>query len=139
MREIKFRVYDEDYKKMRYLNDLHDSITFRENGNAYYHNLQTGLGDWFSDLMQYTGLKDKNGVEIYEGDIIDIHQTVNGYNQFVIEHNNYKFSARYYNQKAKEIGNWYNYDLDELFELNEYEKELEVIGNIYENKELLGE
>ena len=67
-REIKFRVYDEDLKKMRYLNGSHDFICFDEKGNGYYHNMQTGLGEWFSDLMQYTGLKDKNGVEVYEGD-----------------------------------------------------------------------
>lgn len=133
-REIKFRVYDKDFKKMRYLNSSHDFICFDENGNGYYHNMQTGLGEWFSDLMQYTGLKDKNGVEIYEGDLIDIHQTVNGYNQFVIQYDNYKFSARYYNQKAKQILGWYQYDLDELFEINEFEKEIEVIGNIYENE-----
>ena len=69
-REIKFRVYDEDLKKMRYLNSSHDFICFDEKGNGYYHNMQTGLGEWFSDLMQYVGLKDKNGVEIYEGDLI---------------------------------------------------------------------
>lgn len=134
-REIKFRVYDKDFKKMRYLNSSHDFICFDEKGNGYYHNMQTGLGEWFSGLMQYTGLKDKNGVEVYEGDIIDIHQTVNGYNQFVIEYDDYKFSARYYNQNTKEIKGWYNYSLDELFEINETEKEIEVIGNIYENKE----
>lgn len=133
-REIKFRVYDKDLKKMRYLNSSHDFICFDEKGNGYYHNMQTGLGEWFSDLMQYTGLKDKNGVEVYENDIIDIHQTVNGYNQFVIQYDNYKFSARYYNQKTKQILGWYQYDLDELFEINETEKEIEVIGNIYENE-----
>lgn len=133
-REIKFRVYDKDLKRMRYLNSSHDFICFDEKGNGYYHNMQTGLGEWFSDLMQYTGLKDKNGVEIYENDIIDIHQTVNGYNQFVIQYDNYKFSARYYNQKTKQILGWYQYNLDELFEINEFEKEIEVIGNIYENE-----
>lgn len=133
-REIKFRVYDKDLKKMRYLNSSHDFICFDEKGNGYYHNMQTGLGEWFSDLMQYTGLKDKYGVEIYENDIIDIHQTVNGYNQFVIQYDNYKFSARYYNQETKQILGWYQYDLDELFEINETEKEIEVIGNIYGNE-----
>lgn len=133
-REIKFRVYDKDFKRMRYLNSSHDFICFDEKGNGYYHNMQTGLGEWFSDLMQYINLKDKNGVEIYENDIIDIHQTVNGYNQFVIQYDNYKFSARYYNQKTKQILGWYQYDLDELFEINEAEKEIEVIGNIYENE-----
>lgn len=134
-REIKFRVYDKDLKKMRYLNNSHDFICFDEKGNGYYHNMQTGLGEWFSDLMQYTGLKDKNGVEIYENDIIDIHQTVNGYNQFVIQYNNYKFSARYYNQKTKQILGWYQYDLDELFEINEAEKEIEVIGNVWDKND----
>lgn len=133
-REIKFRVYDKDLKKMRYLNSSHDFICFDEKGNGYYHNMQTGLGEWFSDLMQYTGLKDKYGVEIYENDIIDIHQTVNGYNQFVIQYDNYKFSARYYNQKTKQILGWYQYDLDEFFEKDETEKEIEVIKNIYENE-----
>ena len=134
-REIKFRVYDKDFKKMRYLNSSHDFICFDEKGNGYYHNMQTGLGEWFSDLMQYTGIKDKNGVEVYEGDIIDIHQTVNGYNQFAIQYDNYKFSARYYNQETKQILGWYQYDLDELFEINETEKEIEVIGNVWDKND----
>lgn len=85
-------------------------------------------------IGQYTGLTDKNGKKIFEGDILDIHQTVNGYNQFVVEYDTYKFSARYYNQEKKEIYCWYSYDLDELFEVSELEKELEVIGNIYDKE-----
>lgn len=69
-RELKFRVWDKDLKRMRYLKTSHDFICFDSCGNGYYVNMQTGLGEWFSDLMQYTGLKDKNGVEIYEGDIL---------------------------------------------------------------------
>lgn len=70
-RELKFRVWDKDLKRMRYLKTSHDFICFDSCGNGYYVNMQTGLGEWFSDLMQYTGLKDKNGVEIYEGDIVE--------------------------------------------------------------------
>lgn len=150
-REIKFRAWDSIHSKMIYLEDVvlfgHSNefdiyeLYFEEN------NLRCRGYDDFDDefggqivnetelpVMQYTGLKDKNGVEIYENDIIDIHQTVNGYNQFVIQYDNYKFNARYYNQKTKQVLGWYQYDLDELFEINEFEKEIEVIGNICENE-----
>ena len=126
MREIKFRCwYDNQIQKVSNIDFRHKTINLFASDII---KIEDGI------LMQYTGLKDKNGVEIYEGDIIDIHQTVNGYNQFVVEYDDYKFSARYYNSKTKEIKGWYNYSLDELFEINEYEKEIEVIGNIYETK-----
>ncbi len=65
MREIKFRAWDAKNKIMRQAFWV-GSITGKPHSvqNAY----QTNEEDW--KLMQYTGLKDKNGKEIYEGDTL---------------------------------------------------------------------
>lgn len=73
------------------------------------------------ELMQYTGLKDKNGVEIYEGDIVR-HATDEGVYKIIFE------DGGFY------VKNLFEYDFQTI---NEYP--LEVIGNIYENPELLKE
>ena len=69
MREIKFRVWDKELKEMCSVTDIQLWIN-------YVHYSQKdgdiGKGNYPADviLMQYTGLKDKNGKEIYEGDIL---------------------------------------------------------------------
>ncbi len=63
MREIKFRAWDKVEKQMITKN-FGNFINF--NGTVFHNGMKQG--DW--TLMQYTGLKDKNGKEIYEGDIV---------------------------------------------------------------------
>jgi uncharacterized phage protein (TIGR01671 family) len=117
-REIKFRAWDK-MEEMVYIDDfywfeeegVHDS-----NGEGHYCHYE---------LMQYTGLKDKNGKEIYEGDIIG----------------NTKYSEMYPKQIVfynGSFGFWDKEDsIPEFFMLYRYLSSREVIGNIYENPELL--
>lgn len=132
MREIKFRVWDKDCKRMHVCGDnTHDTIYFFEDNCACYYNLQNGEGSspdgtGTYKLMQYTGLKDKNGVEIYEGDICNCRE----YECFgKVEWNNEE--AGFYFCVVMEGGGF------EEERLYDYVDELEVIGNIYENPDLI--
>lgn len=84
-------------------------------------------------LMQYTGLKDKNGVEIFEGDIVKSCRLVNGHiYEYVGQVKFVDFSWNIVDKKYT-YDPFYNYTdgyPDEIWEI-------EVIGNIYENPDLL--
>jgi uncharacterized phage protein (TIGR01671 family) len=124
MRPIKFRAWDHVNGKM--LADEIESIAFAKNGlpaNASVSGFSMPLllngNEPQLSLMQYTGLKDKNGKEIYEGDIVSGHNGDGSPNVWPVEY-------------ACENSEWtgFNVGADD-------ERDCEVIGNIYENPELL--
>ena len=132
MREIKFRAWDKEQKKITVIFDIFSGAI----PNITKH-----------DLMQYTGLKDKNGKEIYEGDIILIGDTetepitddgrgpTNDANHLspVI------FISGCFGVDILERGDCFNkkfYSFDTVRD-EVGETEFEIIGNIYENPELL--
>ena len=149
MREIKFRAWNVEEGKMVYLGDgfhLHLGITAWTIASREKDRWEVAsCGDFDkpecdSDiLMQFTGLVDKNGVEIYEGDIVkEVGECgILG----VVEYVAPKFKVAYKYEDSKsfwedEEGNWV---YDKITEFISLAKNLwEVLGNIYENPKLLG-
>lgn len=118
MREIKFRVWDKYWKKMIY--DIQN--TFEENYTLGIDYFGQYLNNDKFEVMQYTGLKDCYGHDIYEGDILtNISSTV----LLIIIFENGCFKAKPYNSSIKP------------FILHTPMTSLGVVGNIYENKNLL--
>jgi uncharacterized phage protein (TIGR01671 family) len=113
-REIKFRFYDKTDKRMKYF----DSIW----------NMPDPSYD-FDDIQQFTGLLDKNGVDIYEGDIVRSGKEYNYYTGL----NSEIYGGRLY--EIKNNGWRFYIEPHSLYDIDF--KDLEVIGNIYENPELL--
>lgn len=124
MREIKFRAWNVDKRKMHLLNEDDWDVTRRYGGFPRqevmgYEKPKNNEEAGRLELMQSTGLKDKNGKEIYEGDILRIFDK--NYEVKIIQTESRMFVNYGYPDKHNgPAPDW-----------------VEVIGNIYENPELL--
>lgn len=146
-REIKFRAWDKTYNFMSYKVLVGNTDTTDENYTAHCIWVDSEKVDYkrepgwmnfdeLSDkaLMQYTGLKDKNGKEIYEGDIVEYNDynslRTGGFAEDKIIVGKVIFSCGMWMVEENNCGH-------DLYEGLVNDEEFEVIGNIYENPELL--
>lgn len=120
MKEVEFRAWEKNLKEMIEVND----INFK--GEVINSN---DIWRFFDEieLMQYTGLKDKNGKKIYEGDILLYNNHIKG----IVWYKNGAFVRSYKNSNV--------YLMYDSFITDGCLDDYEVIGNIHENPELLSQ
>ncbi|WP_064580284.1 YopX family protein [Streptobacillus moniliformis] len=127
MIKLKFRAWLKNSEKMVEVNTVHllaEYIEYIEKNEEGVSTLKTELFENI-ELMQYTSLKDKNGKEIYEGDIIESNVLIN-----------FK-SDVFFSKKSASFVIKNNLGTEFYLEKEMIKREFEVIGNIYENKDLI--
>lgn len=135
MREIKFRAWDKIENKMRY-DFCGKSGDFKGDWILFFEPVERngkeikGMENPYPrerfELLQFTGLKDAEGMEIYEGDILKIYDR---HLQFI---DDVAFDGGSF---IIELQDGYNYG-GGIWSLHDVGEEMKVIGNIYENPEL---
>ena len=119
-----FRAYDSGSLSRMYQPDE----VMAGNGDIWIIDEDSAAGEWIVNndihLMQSTGLKDKNGKEIFEGDVVKMSKDV--------------YSEPTYYEVVRHYGGAYRLESKQHgCELWLRHTDCEVVGNIYENKELL--
>lgn len=140
MRELKFRVWIKDEERY-YDESDEESYTIVPNGNVTYTSeAYEEDGVFYTDttnatnnvvVEQYTGLKDKNGKEIYEGDVVHYTEKIAPNKSSTYEVYYDQLHAMYALSPVDgkiDVGEFYGYIMRQQYE---------VIGNIHENPELL--
>lgn len=123
MRELKFRAWNNGDRKMLFNVSILQEAPESEYGSLVKNKITGVVGIERSHIMQYTGPKDKKGKEIYEGDILEGGLEV----VWVQICGGWKFNPSKNNTDISFMESVVNFPYDEV----------EIIGNIYENPELL--
>ena len=122
MRDIKFRAWDKTLNKIHCWSAIENHFTLEEL-----------LDDNFFEAMQYTGLKDKNDIEIYEGDIILVNVFMSKHVTGLVAFDRGSFCV------TGNFEGWgYDCNTTNFWEMSTNGNEYKVIGNIYEHNHLLG-
>ena len=122
MREIKFKAWVKELNEIReveYINFLKKMISYPNKFCKEYY-LNADFDE--IELMQYTGLKDEYGDEIYEGDIVILH--------------NSRYKVIFNMEQARFVLRDDKFEMEIPFTNNNNER-MKIIGNIYENPELI--
>lgn len=126
MREIKFRAWLKEHKTMVNVAEIDVN-----NQLIYHYGFDDFEGNFENfnsiELLQYTGLKDKNENEIYEGDIVKLRA------------NHGIGVVKYYDEWGAFVVEYIKPRPLAVLGMNYYKEDIEVIGNIYENPELIKE
>lgn len=128
MREIKFRAWVKDRKaifEVVLINYVTKKVTYLLERVGHLLSIRD---EKFNDveLMQYTGLEEKNGKGIYEGDIVKLRA------------NHGIGVVKYYDEWGAFVVEYIKPKKLAVLGMNYCKEDIEVIGNIYENTELLG-
>lgn len=123
MREIKFRCWHKKEKRMFIQSAIHSSGLIEEHKVGTPYLTYYGLEE--IELMEFTGLTDKHGKDIYEGDILEYHPNSTEILIDVVSFKHGCFCLGKHPFYSTALG----YDIHDII--------FKIIGNIYENPELL--
>lgn len=138
MKELKFRAFHKPSKKMfdvGMIDFLYETV-YEYISHGFSSSDAVELYDFHEcELMQFTGLKDVDGKEIFEGDIVEITFNEEYSDDFVVIEDDAKniYEVVFYDDCFFFVSTYYL----PLYSLDEIDFNIKILGNIYQNSELL--